>query len=312
MKRKFQTSMTCILVGSVSLFASDLRSLNGKGFYEKDGERFELGLYPNSTNEIPEAHRKRGETIARSIVPLNANGEKDIENGKIVALVIGHSNPKSYFGHFSQFLRTKIDEGIVNPKFEIRNDCSGGMLVDDWVRRLERRQKNLAGKRSSLRQVQIAIVLMTYHRASRARTKQGNPGRLEMPFKKKMLQMKEDLKAVMGLLIKICPNLKIALVGSDTWRGYGDLEPEVFEEGFAYKWLIEDQLEGDKVLAFEGPDRKSPWIGWGGYIWQPNAPRDRFSERDGVHPAAKGREFVTETWYKSMSKNSVCMPRFLK
>jgi hypothetical protein len=152
---------------------------------------------------------------------------------------------------------------------------------------------------------------MTYHRATRARTIQGNPGLLEMLFRKKMLQMKNDLKTVMGLLMRICPNLKIALVGSDTRRGYHDLEPEVFEEGFACKWLIEDQLNGDKGLIFEGPDPNSPWIGWGGYICEPNAPRDRFTQRDGVHPAAKGRGFVTETWYNSMPRNPVCMPRFV-
>ena len=160
MKRKFQISITCVLVSSISLYASDLKPLNGKGFYEKDAEKFELCLYPNGTNEIPEAHRKRGERIAKSIVPLNKNGEKDIENGKIVALVVGHSNPRSYFAHFSQFVGTKIDEGIINPKFEIRNDSSGGMLVGDWIKRLKKGEKNLAKKRSSLRQVQIVFVLM--------------------------------------------------------------------------------------------------------------------------------------------------------
>jgi hypothetical protein len=312
MRGKLQISVICVLASSISLYASDLKPLNSEGFYEKDGEKFELGLYPNGTNEIPEAHRKHGERISKSIVPLNKNGEKDIENGKIVALVVGHSNPRSYFAHFSKFIGIKIDERIINPKFEIRNDSSGGMLVGDWIKRLRKGAKNLAKKRSSLRQVQIVFVLMTYHRATRARTIQANPGLLEMPFRKKILEMRDDLKTVMGLLMKMCPNLKIALVGSDTWRGYGDLEPEVFEEGFAYKWLIEDQLNGDKNLTFEGQDRKSPWIDWGGYIWEPNSPRDRFTRRDGVHPSAKGRDFVTETWYRSMLRNPVCMPWFVR
>ena len=142
MKSKFQISITCILVSSISLYASDLRPLDEKGFYEKDGEKFKLGLYPNGTNEIPEAHRKSGEKIAKSIVPLNKNGEKDIENGKIVALVVGHSNPRLYFDHFSKFLRTKIDKGIINPKFEIQNGSSGGMLVGHWIKRLEKGEKS--------------------------------------------------------------------------------------------------------------------------------------------------------------------------
>jgi hypothetical protein len=102
----------------------------------------------------------------------------------------------------------------------------------------------------------------------------------------------------------------MVFLGSDTWRGNRKLEPEAYQEGFAVKLLIESQINGDPELAFEGPNRKAPWLAWGGYIWEANAPRERFI-RDGVHPSDIGKAFVVKRWYEALAGNSAARPWFL-
>src|SRR5260370_38103332 len=51
------------------------------------------GLYPNGANTRPPAHESAGMWIASNeIVPLNASGSTDTNNGKIVLLSLGASN----------------------------------------------------------------------------------------------------------------------------------------------------------------------------------------------------------------------------
>src|SRR5438477_6106890 len=51
------------------------------------------GLYPNGANTRPPAHDSAGMRIATNeIVPLNASGNTDTNNGKIVLLSLGVSN----------------------------------------------------------------------------------------------------------------------------------------------------------------------------------------------------------------------------
>ena len=43
--------------------------------------KYETGLYPGGTNEMPVAHRKAGERLAATIRPLDVNGKPDEVNG---------------------------------------------------------------------------------------------------------------------------------------------------------------------------------------------------------------------------------------
>ena len=59
--------------------------------------KFETGLYPGGKNVGPDAHRKAGERLAATIQPLDAEG-RSADGGRILALVLGHSNCSMYFG----------------------------------------------------------------------------------------------------------------------------------------------------------------------------------------------------------------------
>src|SRR5512139_2606843 len=52
----------------------------------------EGGLYPGGSNVRPAAHDAAGQKIARGIVPLDANGNPDPVNGKIVIMPVSVSN----------------------------------------------------------------------------------------------------------------------------------------------------------------------------------------------------------------------------
>src|SRR5262249_40087113 len=53
---------------------------------------YEGGLYPGASNVRPAAHDAAGRRIAQGIVPLDANGNPDPVNGKIVYTIASVSN----------------------------------------------------------------------------------------------------------------------------------------------------------------------------------------------------------------------------
>lgn len=309
---RWKVVLVAIVVGTVAALLApaevgaqrppigDLRPLTEPGFYVVESGRYPRGLYPAGRNEMPAAHRQAGQRIAGTIVPLNALGRPD-PNGQIVVAVAGHSNTRRYFNGFSQHVAEQIAAGRVNPRVVISNSAVSSKLCQDWLR-------DPAMDRSA--EVQVLLLLTTYHSTNRSATQQRQPEVMSMPFEQKMRKMKDDLRSILEVMTRQCPNLKIAYVGSDTWRGYSRMEPQVYEEAFAVKWLIEDQLRGDAELAFEGAKRKVPWLAWGGYIWEASPPRERFVG-DGVHPSAQGEAFVTERWFEALSADAAARGWFL-
>lgn len=80
-------------------------------------DKFEMGLYPGGRNEIPEAHQKAGLRVAAQVKPLNAAGEADEKEGRVLAVVFGHSNCNVYFSALQAHLRERTAE--LHPRFEL-------------------------------------------------------------------------------------------------------------------------------------------------------------------------------------------------
>ena len=117
-----------------------------------------------------------------------------------------------------------------------------------------------------------------------------------------------DLRDIVRLCQDRYPNLKVAFVHSVLYAGYANVsfptEPRAFEQGFSYKWLIEEQIAGDPRLNFDplrGPV-EAPVLLWGPYIWtfggQPRLDGVAFPpsdfEPDGLHPSASGEDKVAD------------------
>jgi hypothetical protein len=266
----------------------NIRPLTEAGIYESDGRKFERGLYPGGSNALPVKHGKSGELLAASITP---------KNGMIKAAVIGHSNTVKYFEGLNALVVAEAKKGTINASFKIANRAVPGKMCSNWVH--DARE----GKLDIPEDAQVLFMLTSYHASSLQSTKQKFPEVVDKSLAERVKLLKAGMKEILIAAVLKAPNLKIAYIGSDTWRGYTKCEPQVFEEAFAVKSLIEDQINGDQDLAFEGVNRKVPWLAWGGYIWEPAPSRDRFI-KDGVHPSAAGIDFAAGRWLKALQDSS--------
>jgi hypothetical protein len=115
-----------------------------------------------------------------------------------------------------------------------------------------------------------------------------------------------ELAEIVRSLPKRFPNLKLVYLSSRTYGGYAKTplnpEPYAYESGFAVKWLIEQQLQGDPALNFDparGPVR-APWVSWGPYLWANGSTKraDGFAYEeadfaaDGTHESPAGQRKV--------------------
>ena len=261
--------------------------------------KYETGLYPGGTNEMPREHRLAGEKIASTIVPLDVNGKPDENNGNIVALVMGHSNANMYFRAFQGHLKTKADQ--LNPRFKLLNAAMGGRQLPEistlsgkvWDKAAEL----LSAPGYSVMQVQVLFFHTTYHGWKNLQNEKMRP------FPELMLRMKADLAKVLRRCVQIYPNLKIAYLTCDGFRHYTGFEPHVWHEAFGYKWLIESQIKDCPGTDFDGTDRLLPWLKWGPYIWDNSWDKSYFT--DGVHPADKSRAIFVEKYWDHLTNDSV-------
>jgi hypothetical protein len=127
-------------------------------------------------------------------------------------------------------------------------------------------------------------------------------------FPDKPLALKNDLVAIVQTLHSRYPNLRLAYLAGRTRSFLYDIglspEPTAFETGFAVRWLIEDQINGDPGLNFDpsnGPVQ-APYLSWGAYLWidglNPRSDGRVWTQDDLIadctHPSTSGREKVAD------------------
>ncbi len=277
---------------------------------DKSQTPYETYLYPNQSNEMPAAHRRKGEEIAATILPLDKDGNVDLKKGKILIVAEGMSNMRDEMEQFEK--RYMSDNAELNPKVEFTSEAEGGCDLVCWI-----------GKGTKGKNKQVQIVMMK-HSNNRPQLPDGSPKRANAFFRTKedkffpnhAMVTKNMLKERLHNLKEIYPNLKQVYITSRSFGGYSCnkdyREPVGYEENFSVKWLIEDQVTGaDPDLAFEGPDAPAPWIAWGPFLWDSNWDRSYFSD-DGTHPSKKGSNAVADLWYESLSAQSTSRNWFMK
>jgi hypothetical protein len=267
------------------------------------------GLYPGGKNDIPEAHQRAGLRVAAAIRPLGPDGQPDDEKGRILALVLGHSNCAMYFGAFGRHLKAHAAE--LHPRFELVNAAVGGQQLPQ-IRQFkggvwDKAAKMLAGPSHTPKQVQVLFLHTTWHGA-------GNFGMPPGPFPGTMQQMERALAEVLEHCLEAYPNLRLAYLTCDGLRHFTRFEPHVWQEAFAFKWLIEKQIKGEESTAFEdkeGRPRRLPWLQWGPYIWDNTWDRSYFV-RDGVHPGEKALDLFVRKYWDFLKADPVARPWLLK
>lgn len=252
------------------------------------------GLYPNGSNMKPTAHAQAGLDIAQTIQPLNGTGQLDEANGRIVLLSIGMSNTSQEFLSF-----ISLDDPLLAGSVQLVNGAQGGKSSefvsnpnDEFWTVLDQRLTS-----SGVTAQQVQLLWIKEVRSS------VDPNEV-FPEDAQILQ--DQLRDIVQIAQSNFPNLKIAYLSSRIYAGYAstDLspEPEAYQSGFAVKWLIEDQINGDPALNYD-PTKGSvvaPWLAWGPYMWADGEmPRSDgliwlcsdFVD-DGTHPSNSGADKV--------------------
>ena len=284
------------------------------------------GLYPDGSNHMPVTHAEAGVAIAEAIQPLNNAGETDEENGRIVLISIGMSNASQ---EFVAFTRLAQDDPLREDSVEIVNGAQGGKTAqriidpaDDFWTVLDER---LAA--AELTPQQVLVVWLKEIRTNVAEDE-------HFPTDAQILQ--DQLSQIIRIAKTRFPNLKIAYLSSRIYAGYASSnlspEPYAYQSGFAVKWLIEDQINGESSLNYDPiqGDVVAPWLAWGPYLWADGeTPRSDgltwlcsdFDDADGTHPSAEGAlkvgerlrsffisDFTAFIWYTGLNESPTPTP----
>jgi len=140
-------------------------------------------------------------------------------------------------------------------------------------------------------------------------------------------QTQADLESIAQNLHTLFPNLQLAYFATTIYGGYGNGtgsgqqgEPNSYEGGFAVKWAIQDQIDGNANLNFNpalGPVL-APWMSWGSYEWANGllARGDGLvwacaEYLDGIHPNTLGREKVSNLMLNFFKTDDTTRPWYL-
>ncbi|MGA8865906.1 MAG: choice-of-anchor D domain-containing protein [Candidatus Sulfotelmatobacter sp.] len=274
----------------------------------------EGGLYPNGSNTRPASHDASGVTIAQAIQPLDANGNPD-PNGKYVMISIGMSETQQ---EFVQFVGDASTDPAKNPHLVILNGAQNAIVASDWA------DPNF-GTWTSITNYILPQAGVTANQVVAAWVKSLDTPHGTFPSDETPTQT--DLESIAQNLHTFFPNLKLAYFATSIYGAYGngsgssaDSEPNSYEGGFAVKWAIQDQINGNANLNFDpnlGPVL-APWMSWGSYEWSDGllARSDGLvwtcaDYLDGIHPDTAGREKVSNVMLTFLKTDDTTRPWFL-
>jgi len=273
------------------------------------------GLYPDGENVRPQAHNEVGLAIAKALKPLDRSGRVNEKSGKIVWLSIGMSNTTQETGRFLELMKDYPDK---NPKLELVDGAFGGKAINEINDANAPYWDNIVKQRLEPRGLSPEQVQIVWFKLAEVRP-------TDTTFLTYTHGLAEKYLSAMQILKKKFPNVRLAYLSSRIYGGYAttDLNPEPFAwyTGWANKFLIEEQINGDPRLDCTDSDAKVPWLSWGPYLWangtSQNAQginwiRSDLSDADGTHPASTGRQKVAEALIKFFSTDETSVPWFLK
>ena len=222
---------------------------------------FEGGLYPGGSNHMPSGHLASGLELANQVEPLNSLGQPDPLNGKSVFLSVGMSNTRSEFVSFQQETANDIDK---DPQLIVVNGAAGGWAAPQITNPDARFWDDVEDKLSDvgLTPLQVQVVWL----------KTAEKGLLPAFPQDAQLLLEHLVPIVQNIKTKY-PNAKMVYLSTRTYAGYATTnlspEPIAYQSGFAAKWLIQQQIDGDPELNYDETKGsvKAPWLAWGPYLW---------------------------------------------
>lgn len=252
-------------------------------------------LFPGS-NQPSGTYAQDLQQICASIKPLNAGGHYD-PLGKVGFVSVGPSTSLIMMNALIEKMRHNEH---VNPKLWPLSLGQGGMGINQLLTNSTKFWDTVALKLAEfqLSPKQIQVVYF----------EEDDNDDYSSAFPARPLDVKEKLKQGLQLIKTKFPNVKVAYVLARTTTIYMPIrddnkqqEPIAYYLGFADKWLIEDQINGDPGLAYKGDNIVAPIVTWGPYQW---ADGDRYRSDgfnwlksdtdDGLHPNDQGSDKLSD------------------
>lgn len=232
----------------------------GTGTYQG----YQGGLYPNGSNTRPAGHEADGIAFAQGIQPLDANGNPS-PTGKYVLMAIGESTAQN---EFNRFLPIANADPTRNSHLVIVNGAQGGATPNNFT---------------ATDSVYWSTVLNNYLPQNGVTANQvvaiwmeDTDGIATGTFPSDITTMQSEYETMMQTMHTLFPNLKLVYFSSRVYGGYSNgvghpdnPEPYAYEVGYAVKWAIQDQLNGNANLNYDSSKGAvvAPWMSWGTYYW---------------------------------------------
>ncbi len=276
------------------------------------------GLYPEGQNVRPLEHNQNGINLASEVVPLDPFGNPDPVNGRIVFLSVGMSNTEQEFDKFQVELEQLQGK---NPFLVTVNGAQGGWPIDEILDPTSTFWNHILGllSQQGLRDKQVQVIWF--------KEADFHPGETvsDTSFEGYADTLKQKFKLAINITRSKFPNAKLCYVASRIYGGYdetlGNPEPFAYYQGWAVKYMIEDQINGDSSLGYLGPNARAPWLSWGTYLWADGIiPRsdsltwicpDDF-EPDGKHPSELGEQKVATLLLDALMADETALPWLLE
>ncbi|MCB5165705.1 hypothetical protein LG634_12770 [Streptomyces bambusae] len=297
-----------------SFTSSGLVPLNDLGTGTYQG--IQGGLYPNGSNSRPAAHESAGQNLAQNaVLPRNAAGQVDLVNGKIVLISIGMSNTTQ---EFQKFISTVGTWGGKNPKLVLVDGAQGGKDASTWANPNDATWSVLATRLSNagVTPAQVQAVWL----------KEQFVGDNLGAFPAGAHTLRNALADIVRNGRAKYPNLAVGYVASRIYTYNPVRSAGAYQQGFAVKKLIQDQINGDSTLSY-GAGGVAPWLSWGPYLWADGLGSDNVVggtpgrsdglewkctdlQSDRVHPSTAGQQKVADLMLAQFSTDPTATPWF--
>lgn len=251
--------------------------------------------------------------MATQVLPRDGAGNIDLISGKIVLLSIGMSNTTQEYAVFKQLADA---DTMKNPKLVIVDGAQGGQTAAII--------SNPSANFWNVIDQRLAAAGLTRAQVQAAWVKEANANPSD-PFPRHAQILDSQFVLIARILKQFYPNIRLAYWSSRTYGGYATTtlnpEPYAYESGFAVKWTIARQINGDTALSYAEPQPRAPWLAWGPYLWADGLiPRsdsliwlcDDFVPSDRTHPSASGRMKVAQMLMRFFKTDSTTRGWFLR
>jgi hypothetical protein len=309
---------------------------------------YEGGLYPGGSNVRPAAHDARGQSIAQSIRPLDANGNYD-PNGKIVLTIVSVSNGYGTW-HTGDTPQTDTGNGMAYlgpfPSYTFINRANALPNKNPKLFVAYGFEYQLPGWRYQVGDNDASNINSAFYPTlDYALSQQGlTPKQVQvvwcffvetMPIDQQNasgpITFPADAQAAKALRIDILHNIQtrypnVKIIYNST-KGYmyqsladggnvgGPVEPWNHDAAWGVKWAIEDQINGVSDVR--------PWLAWGPYFWSygDGTPRhwdgfvwtcaDIMDNGTNIHPSPSGMDKMSAMLIDFFTTDPTATPWFL-